>query len=442
MNTWAILVLNLADEDLVPLLGQTFSIILRYWSAYEDEARNIAHEMVSQMFKSRLRMLQESVAMIPSLESIPLFSKNEARLKHWREGLSPSERLHQLAVRCGHENAIVVEYGLVELKQCITENQEFIHTSAGNQKPDPVVPELIRCLLDVIVAFKDPDLSARPRIERLCAECLGLIGAVNPNIVEATRVKEEMTILHNFNRADESAEFAIFFLGKIVVKQFLSATDTKSQGFLAWCAQQLLGFCKQSNQVTPTQRRSQQTTKSSAQIRWDALPPAAREALTPFLESKYSLSGEVQRTPFKYPLFTPDMSFRDWLITIITDLLCNPVGENARQIFDACVRICRGQDISISKFLLPVAVLHIAIGGSDQDRQNITREFLAVLTSENHPSNDFKRKDTLRQCIEVCTLLLYLLVYRGTRACVLTEFLSFFQDHIFGYRSHDQVASG
>ncbi|KAF8246273.1 hypothetical protein K440DRAFT_655242 [Wilcoxina mikolae CBS 423.85] len=401
LNTWAILVLNLQDDNLVPLLGQTFSIILRYWPVYDDEAKNVALEMVSQMFQTRIHMLQESVAMIPSLESIILFSKMEGRLKKWRKGVSPSERLHQLAVRCSHENVIVVEYALVELRKFIKENQDFIHTSAGNQKPDPVVPELIRCLLDVIVAFKDPDLSARPRIERLCAECLGLIGAVNPNIVEATREKEVKTILHNFNSADESAEFAVFFLEKIVVKQFLSATDTKSQGFLAWCAQQLLDFCQQSGQLTPTARRSQSMTeKPSAQKRWEALPPAAREALTPFLKSKYSLSGEVQRTAFKYPLFTRDISYREWLITIITDLLCNPVGQNARQIFDACVRICKGQDISISKFLFPVAVLHRAIGGSDEDRQNITREFLAVLNCTNHRSDDIKSKDTLRQCIE------------------------------------------
>lgn len=405
LNTWAILVLNLQDDDLVPLLGQTFSIILRYWSVYNDEAKSIALEMVSQMFQTRTQMLQDSAAMIPSLESITLFSKMEGRLRNWLQGVSPSERLHQLAVRCSHENVIVAEYALVELRQCIKENQDFIHTSAGNQKPNPVIPELIRCLLDVIVAFKDPDLSARPRIERLCAECLGLIGAVNPNIVEATRVKEEMAILHNFNRADESAEFAIFFLEKIVVKQFLSATDTKSQGFLAWCAQQLLDFCQQSGEITPIIRRSQSMDRPRAQKRWDALPAAAREALTPFLKSKYSLSGEVQRTAFKYPLFTRNISYREWLITIITDLLCNPVGQNARQIFDACVRICKGQDISISKFLFPVAVLHRAIGGSDEDRQNITKEFLAVLNCTNHPSDDMKSKDILRQCIEVWVLL-------------------------------------
>lgn len=238
LKTWSILVKNLDDEDLVPLLSQTFSILLQYWSVLGDEAHEIARSMIAQMFDARQPMLQESVALIPSFASIPLLRKFEKNFKKWREGVGPQERLHQLALRCGHENVIVVEYALVELRDYIKENQTFIHTSGGNQTSDSVVKELLRCLLDVIVTFKDSDLPARPRIERLCAECLGLIGAVNPNIVESNRVKEGMMVLHNFTRAVESASYAIFFLEKVVVKQFLSSQDTKSQGFLVWCAQQ------------------------------------------------------------------------------------------------------------------------------------------------------------------------------------------------------------
>jgi len=123
--------------------------------------------------------------------------------------------------------------------------------------------------------------------------------------------------------------------------------------------------------------------------------------LTPFLKSKYSLSGEVQRLPFTYLLFKPGITFREWLKNIITELMCNAMGTNAKQIFDACVRICRRQDISISKFLFPVAVLHTAIAGSDEDRQNITEEFLAVLRYRCGPYDTTKMKDTLQQCIEI-----------------------------------------
>jgi serine/threonine-protein kinase ATR len=392
---------HLGDEDLIPLLGQTFSIVLRYWSVFNDTAQGVAQDMVSQMFQNRLQLMQDSAGMIPSLRSIPVLSKFENRLRKWRENISTEERLHQLARRCSHENVIVVEYALVELKECIKENQEFLYTSAGNQKPDPVVAELIRCLLDVIITFKDPDLPARPRIERLSAECLGLIGAVNPNIVESSRVKEEMTVLHNFNRADESADFVLFFLEKVLVKQFLSSLDMKSQGFLAWCAQQLLDFCQKTGQITTETRRSTQSTmKTLAQQRWDNLRPAARETLIPFLKSKYELSGESTSTPFEYPLFKPGITFRDWLITIIKELLSKPSGENAKQIFVACDRVCRAQDISISKFLFPVAVLHIAISGSDTDRENITKEFLAVLRYSCRPTDSAKMKDTQRQCVE------------------------------------------
>jgi serine/threonine-protein kinase ATR len=393
-------VANLPDEDLVPMLAQTFSIILRYWSDFDVAAANIAQEMVSYMLEKRPVILKESIAFIPSMASIPVFAKIESRLVDWRSEVSPQKRLHQLALRCGHENVIVVEYALIELRECIKQNQSLIHTSAGHEKPDPVVPELIRCLLDVVVTFKDPDLKARPRIARLCAECLGLIGAVNPNTVESGRVKQEMAVLHNFSRADESADFALFFLEKVLVKQFLAATDTKSQGFLAWCAQELLRFCTVNNQIIPSSRRTESAVKTLAQARWDKLQPAAQEALLPFLKSKYSLSGKVIRATFSYPLFKYGITYREWLISIITELLCKPVGHNAEQIFNACVRICRGQDVSISKFLFPHAVLHIAVGGREEDRQNIITEFLAVLRYNSKPSDPPAMKETLRQCTE------------------------------------------
>jgi serine/threonine-protein kinase ATR len=400
IKTWATLVQHIGDEDLIPLLGQTFSIVLRYWPVFSDTAQGVAQEMVSQLFQTRLQLMQDSAGMIPSLRSIPVLSKFENRLRKWRENISAEERLHQLALRCSHESVIVVEYALVELKECIEENQEFIYTSAGNQKPDPVVAELIRCLLDVIVAFKDPDLPARPRIERLSAECLGLIGAVNPNIVESSRVKEEMMVLHNFTRADESADFALFFLEKVLVKQFLSSLD-KSQGIMAWCAQELLTFCQKTGQLnTETRRSTQSMMKTPAQQRWDNLLPTARETLIPFLKSRYSLKDERTTVRFEYPLFRPGITFRGWLITLISELLSKPSGENAKQIFSACVSICRLQDISISKFLFPVAVLHIAISGSDMDRENLIKEFLAVLTYSCRPTDSAKMKDTQRQCVE------------------------------------------
>lgn len=405
IKTWAILAEILDDEDLAPFLGQTFSVVLHYWSEFDIEAQSIAEKMILDMFKPKKRraMLERCSAMIPSLENIPSLSTPTELMRLWRRGLTPEERLHQLVVRCSHENVIVVEYALMELRDCIKEYQDFIHHSAGNQKPDPVIAEIIRCLLDVIVTFKEPNLTARPRIERLCAECLGLIGAVNPNDVEAGRVKEDMLILHDFTIEGECAEFVLFFLEKLVVKQLLSATDTKSQGFLAWCAQKLLKYCVDTKQLIPSYRETQPPKLTGAQARWDALSSSVRGALTPLFDSRYSLTGEVSRKDFQYPLFSPDITCREWLNTILTELLCNPAGdgENVKPIFDACSRICKGQDISISMFLFPVAVLHTVISGTNTDRQNITKEFLAVLTHRGDSSYTPRMRNTLQQCVEV-----------------------------------------
>jgi serine/threonine-protein kinase ATR len=190
---------------------------------------------------------------------------------------------------------------------------------------------------------------------------------------------------------------------QVLVKQFLSSTDTKGQGFLAWCAQQLLDYCQQSNQINvPGGRKTQMVVTTPAQTRWDALTPAAREALSPFLNSKYSLSGDVIRVPFEWPYYHPEIVYRDWIVTLTTELLANPLNRNAKQIFNACIRICKGQDISIAKFLFPVAVVHHVVAGTEKDRQNIIKEFLAVLSRDVDQSESLQTKGTLQQCAEVC----------------------------------------
>jgi serine/threonine-protein kinase ATR len=72
---------------------------------------------------------------------------------------------------------------------------------------------------------------------------LGLIGCLDPNRIETIREKREILVPSNFERADETIDFVLYFLEEVLVK-FLSATNTKAQGFLAYAMQEFLKFCE------------------------------------------------------------------------------------------------------------------------------------------------------------------------------------------------------
>lgn len=399
VDAWAALVAAVENAELISLLGQTFSLTLQYWEVFDETAQKHALDLIDRLFSHDRKVLKQNVDLIPELNAPhPKFQEYEKKLRVWRNGIDVPDRLKQLALRCSHENAAVVEHALDELQKYLRQNEDFIHSSAINEKPHPVLPQLLRTLLDVVMVVRDSEEEIKLRIKRLCGECLGLIGAVDADLVEAQREKQEIVVIHNFSKAEESCDFVMFFLERIVVKAFLSATDTKAQGFLAWASQELLKFCD--IQETELARKNNlDRSRKPQQDRWNRLSAAAKDTLAPFLSSKYMLQPIETKAQQKYPIYNPKMSYREWIVTFLNDLLSRAHGNNATSIFATCMRICKGQDVSISNFLFPFVVVHIVICGSLEERANIKSEFLEVLRHKGDLDNA-AQQDTLRNCCE------------------------------------------
>ncbi|KAH0566290.1 hypothetical protein GP486_000316 [Trichoglossum hirsutum] len=392
-STWATMVITLTEEDIGVLLGNTFSIVVQYWDAFRPETQQRAVDMIGYLLKTYNGLIQSSISTIPLLKSIPALSEFELELGKLRKQVDQRYQYEAFRVRCQHENVTVVERALSELVPFLQENQSFLHISAVSEQPDALIGGLTRSVLDACVKFND----SRPEIANLCAQCLGLIGCVDPNRVEAIRGKRDILVKDNFERADEAIEFVVFFFQEILVKAFLSATDPKAQGFLAYVIQELLKFCAFDVDVTA---RSRVDSQSNANVRrWLAIPLSVRNTLAPFLTSRYSLTVNFMKPDSTYPIFPSERSHGAWLRAFVLDLLGKAVGENAATIFPVCVRVIRGQDISIANFLLPYVALNVIVGGTDQQRKDIGKELLAVL--DHHPLDDtHARRESLKHSSE------------------------------------------
>jgi serine/threonine-protein kinase ATR len=395
------MIITLTEEDIGVLLGNTFSIVVQYWDAFRPETQQRAVDMVGYLLKTYNVLIQSNISTIPLLKSIPALSKFELELGKLRKQVDQRHQYEAFRVRCQHENVTVVEQALSELVPFLQENQSFLHTSAVSEQPDALIGGLTRSVLDACVRFND----SRPEIACLCAQCLGLIGCVDPNRVEAIREKRDILVKDNFERADEAIEFVVFFFQEILVKAFLSATDPKAQGFLAYVIQELLKFCAFDIDVTA---RPRVDSHSNANVRrWLAIPLSVRNTLAPFLTSRYSLTVNFLKPDSTYPMFPSERSHGAWLRAFVLDLLGKAVGENAATIFPVCVRVIRAQDISIANFLLPYVALNVIVGGTDQQRKDIGEELLAVL---NHlpPDDAHSRRESLKHSSEVGHFILFL----------------------------------
>ena len=234
-------------------------------------------------------------------------------------------------------------------------------------------------------------------ISVLCAKCIGLIGCLDPTRIEAVREKKEILVLFNFTRDDETNDFVIFFLREILVKAFLSATNSRSQGFLAYAMQELLSITEIKDSVRP---RPRDVPFDANYLRWVSLPESVRTTLMPFTKSKYFVTTGVSQAPSTYPLYEAKMGHGHWIRTFTFDLLKRRIGNGKVQtIFSVLSRIIRFQDISISNFLLPFACLNVIINGNDREKLDIGRELLLVL-QETLPE-ERQSKDNIILCSQV-----------------------------------------
>lgn len=392
-GAWCILITSLDEEEVVPLIDQTFAIIIRYWQNFQDGGKQGAITLVDHILRNHSRLVRDIFNTMPSLSSIPGMAQFEKQIGELKGQMDVRNHFIAFSRRCQSENAAVVEQALKELVPFIRENEDFLHESALNEQPDSVVALLTRSLLDCCVKFK----GSSDTITILSAQCLGLVGCPDPNRVESVREKKDILVLSNFSRKDEIFDFVLFFLQHVLVEAFLSASNTRAQGFLAYAMQALMKASKIDPSITIPSRNIELNERH---CRWQALPETVRNILTPFLTSKYTVTVGAIKTNCSYPLFSPTMSHGEWLRRFVLDLLQKGTNENVRAIFAICSRIIRGQDISISSFLLPFAVLNVAVDGTEVQQREVRDEMTRVL-SHPLPDNNTRMRENIIFCSEV-----------------------------------------
>lgn len=379
---------SLSEEDLEPIIDQTLAIVIRYWDKLTDESRNRACQLIDHILTNHSSLVRDTFNTMPSLASIPEMAVFDAKINDMRAQMDVRSQFLALIRRCQSENATVVEQALMELSPFLSANEEFLHDSVLSEQPDPVIAQLTRSLLDCCVKFSTTSDS----ITLLSARCLGLVGCLDPNRVETIKEKKDILVLSNFDRMEETVAFILFFLQHVLVDAFLSASNTRAQGFLAWAMQGLLKFCKLNAVMTQRSRDLQGDEKYQ---RWMELPESIRNTLTPFLTSTYTVTVVANHTEVNYPLFSPRLTHSEWLRTLVQDLLQTGNGDNAKMVFSISSRVVKGQDISISSFLLPFTVLNRIVGGTEQEQQNLQDELMSVLSHPIPETNNNARETIL-----------------------------------------------
>jgi serine/threonine-protein kinase ATR len=384
------------EEDVEAQLEATFFIVKRYGPQLEPPAMTIIKDMLKNLLQKYEHVVEKFITYLPSLSHVPALSDIEAKLNAFRPSLVFEENLDIFSRRISHDYSGVVHQALIDLAPYLRSNQNALYTSAISQRPDNVIATLLRALLDCASKYN----GAQADITRLCVECVGLIGCLDSNRIEAVREQRSIIVLDNFEVMEEATDFVLFSLQEVLVPSFLSTTDMKLQGFLSYAMQELLERCEIRSACS--NHAAGLPGGSDIYRKWMTLPEYVREVVAPFLNSRYMVAP-MNPQAVDYPIFHPGRLYGNWLRAFVVDLLRKGQHPYADMIFEPLTRIIRVKDLSTAEFLFPYLVLHVLLGprSSQTEKDQILGEILHILNYQPSPDASYQEKEDMKRFCHV-----------------------------------------
>lgn len=401
LESWSALITTLRHDDLGPCVGPTVSALLQSWSRFGPVEKNLANAMLVYIIvdsptdtSSELqRYLDRDLPLLDKISTdIPEVWRKLTHTNFYSKR-TREQRLKNIVARASSDNSSMCSQALEELKQFLQDEQEYMEQVTTGNAFDEIVSQTMSILFDA--ASRDDDY-----IRQLSLENLSIIGAIDPDRMPASASQHSKWILHDFTNREEITEFALHLIRSILVGAFKATNDTKHQAALAYVIQELLKFCGFTSSLLPSRegQSSRGTVNLRTRQRWNDMVEYI-DTLAPLLESRYSVQhGDASER--SKPVYLNTDSFKQWIQSWTNDLILGVQGELAESVFGIFRTVIRDHDLSIAQYILPHLVVNIVTLGTDEQRQNIEEEIVAILEDQVENFSEFEPERRMR-CAQV-----------------------------------------
>ncbi|ORY51967.1 hypothetical protein BCR33DRAFT_404224 [Rhizoclosmatium globosum] len=384
LNGWEVFVGILGPRQIGPILNQVVGILMKGWSGCSElesvhiikiiEAILVRHSEVLKVYFNDLCEFPRQKEFNVINAVVDPHRKNEVL-----------DKMKRLLKAVSHDNSVVVESALFELKLLLRKEQAYLLTEILSESGNDVIGEAVSVLLETLKKYN----GTRVDLQLACCESLGVLGAPDPARLHVT-INSSMDIsLESFEAKDTTDVFVCKFIEKQLAPAFRSATNPQSQAHLAFAIQELLQFCGFTVEFQNLGSRSDAAlpTGSSARMvtMWQNFPRAVLDVIRPLLSTKYSIEAKSVRQ-LASPIYQHTSGFKDWLQFWVVDLMNKATGKYANRIFSVCTKVVESENIGIGLYLLPRLVLNVLTGGSTTHGKELLAEFTAVLNDVVGPT--------------------------------------------------------
>ncbi|KAL2098334.1 hypothetical protein ACEWY4_007541 [Coilia grayii] len=370
-QTWDCFVRCLDPTYLGPLLSHIIVALLPLISIQPRATATIIRYLILENREEVQDFLHE----VYFLPDHPELRDVQDILQDCREQCSKSTDLQaslQLSMRAiQHDNVAVRTHALTSLKEMLYKNQEcLLKYVLDSETVEPVISQLVTVLLR---GCQD----INPEIRLLCGECLGELGAIDPGRLDlsTTDVQGKGS---TFVSGVDDPNFAYELLTELTRTFLAYADDVQAQDAAAYAMQELLAIfeCREGRSDCPGRRL------------WRRFPEHVQDILEPHLNSKYKSSQKVADwSKLKKPIYLSNggSNFSDWSATWAGCLISKVRHELASKVFNSCRFIIK-HDYKVTIYLLPHILVYMLLGGTKEEKQEVTEEIMAVLKEDDQRS--------------------------------------------------------
>ncbi|KAK1414808.1 hypothetical protein QVD17_30567 [Tagetes erecta] len=323
-------------------------------------------------------VLKHNIYEFPPLPNIPTLAEVNKVIEEARGAMTLKDQLLDIIDGLNHENLNVRYMVACELSKLLKLKRDDVTVMVNGEGTSDmdVLSSLITSLLRGCA--EESRTIVGQRLKLVCADCLGLLGAVDP-----AKVKGSPNQRFKIACSDDDLIFEL--IHKHLARAFRAAPDTVIQDSAALAIQELLKIagCEASLDENVSASRISKVSGSTkmdgrGQRLWDRFSNYVKEIIAPCLTSRFQLPN-VADSASSGPIYRPSLSFRRWIFNWVKKLIVHASGSRS-SIFNACRGIVR-HDMQTATYLLPYLVLDTVLHGTEEARHGITEEILSVLNA-------------------------------------------------------------
>ncbi|KZV76007.1 hypothetical protein PENSPDRAFT_570505 [Peniophora sp. CONT] len=391
LESWRHLLQAMAVEDIAPHLGFISAVMVDNLRLLTAHGTALVHDCLKLLVITLFKELQHHFSQIPDLDGIPELADIQHALRQRLRQLNPTseQRVTWMLERAKSDNMSVVHLALRELKLYMVKHREWIQTLALGDLFRPLAGHI----LSVVLSAATRDGDGADAVRRVAYECIGALGAVDPDRCDLEEREQPVVVVRNFVDQDENAEFATHLIANVLVPAFRSTGIILYQKHLSYAMQELSTFCR----FTPALVSHSTSTAVTQRVRrnWQVLTQKnVLDVITPLLDSKFKRIVEAQDV-FSPPFYSAQPTYREWLAAWTSYLVSRTSEGAARTLFGHIEHTISKDDVSVAYHLLPHLVLNVILSREPSEIDIIRTEILAVLQDQVNPSSNSARDKRL-----------------------------------------------